>query len=565
MAPRARSRGRVQVVVLGDFGRSPRMQYHALSLAKQARLDVDVVAYAGSTPRSEILREPRIHLHLISPPPAWLARYLPRVLALATRVLLQLFQLAALTLARLPRPDYVLLQTPPCAPAFTACRLVALLRGAAFVVDWHNFAYTLMALKFGAGGDAHPLVRLARWYESTACRGADAHLCVTDAMRDWLAREWRAAGARDGGPTAGVLQTRRRERRPRTPHAHRPGARRRRRARVGANARAARAIAVHRRRREREPRERRRRREKRRAPARPRLLPPSSGRPALVVSSTSWTPDEDFGVLLDALVEYDRVAREDAMEAAASRGSSAGGGDGIRGRASSRRSYPDLFVVVTGKGPERESYEARIAALTLERVVVRTAWLASEDYPTLLGAADLGVCLHTSSSGLDLPMKVVDMQGAGLPVAAVRYDVIGELVRTVEDEEREARGVGRGGERGEGRGRGGRGGGGGGFGGGGFGQGERRALLGLGGARGDAPRAHARVVDAEGGAGGDGAGTSRAGGGGGGGGAVGRAVGANRGARVRRGVTRRGCRDAECAGAAVPTLDRYGRNTLKIP
>jgi len=119
------------VVVLGDFGRSPRMQYHALSLAKQARLDVDVVAYAGSTPRSEILREPRIHLHLISPPPAWLARYLPRVLALATRVLLQLFQLAALTLARLPRPDYVLLQTPPCAPAFTACRLVSLLRGAA--------------------------------------------------------------------------------------------------------------------------------------------------------------------------------------------------------------------------------------------------------------------------------------------------------------------------------------------------------------------------------------------------------------------------------------------------
>jgi hypothetical protein len=29
---------RAQVVVMGDFGRSPRMQYHALSLAQQVRL-----------------------------------------------------------------------------------------------------------------------------------------------------------------------------------------------------------------------------------------------------------------------------------------------------------------------------------------------------------------------------------------------------------------------------------------------------------------------------------------------------------------------------------------------
>ena len=70
------------------------------------------------------------------------------------------------------------------------------------------------------------------------------------------------------------------------------------------------------------------------------------------------------------------------------------------------RSLPPVVCVITGKGPLRQLYMDRASALPLTRVRIVSLWLAAEDYPALLGCADLGISLHTSSSGLDLPMKV---------------------------------------------------------------------------------------------------------------------------------------------------------------
>lgn len=397
------------VVVLGDFGRSPRMQYHAASLARQPETEVHVVAYGGSSPLDELQQARNVHIKTLPEPPRALKK-LPRLLQLAFKVLHQLFWLLWTVLGQLPRPRNILLQTPPAIPTMAICWLAARWHRATLVIDWHNYGYTIMALTYGP---QHPLVRLARAWERSWGRARGArHFCVTAAMQQDLRAKW--------GIEAAVLYDRPPARFRRTEVADVHALFRR----LGTSLEqprhhdfltaAARGSSEH--------------ANGGRAQAGPEVtamttnglgsfylaFDPLGGqaagpqlrpdRPAVVVSSTSWTPDEDFGVLLDAAVEYDRLA--------------AAPGSGL----------PNLLLLITGRGPQRDMYLERVAGLTFRHVAVRSLWLEAADYPLLLGAADVGVSLHASSSGLDLPMKIVDMFGSGLPVCALAYGCISELV-----------------------------------------------------------------------------------------------------------------------------------------
>ena len=89
-----------------------------------------------------------------------------------------------------------------------------------------------------------------------------------------------------------------------------------------------------------------------------------------------------------------------------------------------QKPLPKMLVAITGKGgPLKTEFEEKIKELERQWnfIRVRTIWMEAKDYPKLLGSAHLGLSFHTSSSGLDLPMKVVDMFGAGLPACALDF------------------------------------------------------------------------------------------------------------------------------------------------
>jgi beta-1,4-mannosyltransferase len=404
----------VVVIVLGDLGRSPRMQYHCISLLEAGHY-VTAIGYTGEglVPTLQEQQQHQQNDDDNNTLPAQscssrfkFVRFNPPTLLknspfyFIARLLSLMYHLSyALLFSVTKRPiDFVLVQNPPAIPllivAYLFCHITAFRqkgRRPGFIIDWHNLGYSM----FRHGSK---LQRLTKLYEQCMAPLADGHFTVTKAMKEYLMtnmgvttsnidilydcppqmfeplhvkeqhailsklnselvkccpKSWISDYSNGDTDTNKTLFTEEYvDVTGTTCIRHRPG------------------------------------------------------RPALVTSSTSWTPDEDFGLLLKALIIFDNQIKMNTT-------------------------HPKLrvLVVVTGKGPERSMYEEQISQLQLEYVAVVTVWLEAIDYPKLLACADLGVSLHTSTSGLDLPMKVLDLFGCEVPVVAHDFNCLHELVK----------------------------------------------------------------------------------------------------------------------------------------
>ena len=387
---------RVQIVVLGDIGRSPRMQYHALSMAKLGWA-VELVGYQESNLYSEIHRTPTIKVVPLATPPSILDNgiRLPFVVLGPLKVIFQSWALFGVLLRSSKKPSWMLVQNPPSIPTLAVCLAVCLWHRTRLVIDWHNFGYSILSLKLG---QRHPLVHSSRLFEACVGRFATAHICVTRAMAHALRDQSRVASrvlvlhdrpAPLFQPLDPDQRTEFLEWLSATETAGSEGA-------DHSHMNSLQVLSA-----------------KAGCPDKGKLRREidsiKNGNSKLVVSATSWTADEDFDMFLDALVAYSTQA--------------------------SRLKLPNILVVITGKGPNRAAFESKAKVLHKEGHLSYTTLVTvyfddMQYYAKLLGSADLGVSLHTSSSGVDLPMKVLDMFGAGLPVVGWSdFEAWSELVQ----------------------------------------------------------------------------------------------------------------------------------------
>lgn len=382
MAFANREKKRVDVVVLGDLGRSPRMANHATSLAKEG-FNVQMFGYGGSDLGKEITQNPNIVIQTMAQPLTHnsLHRYINYIIKCIWQSLTLFW-----CLLRGGIPDFILLQNPPSIPALVVCYFVSVFFNlmswlfdcgkTELVLDWHNYGYSIMALSLGPD---HAMVKLSKKIEGYFGSRVSKSFCVSNKMK-WdllenfdIEAETLYDKPKETFGSISIQQTHELFVRLGDTNTEFLGCKKGNTVFTQVDNKGTYSWNLK--------------------------------RPALLVSSTSWTEDEDFSILLDALTKYEETVNA---------------GEQIK--------LPQLICVITGKGPLKEYYCNIIADQKWKNVQVVTPWLEPEDYPKLLASADLGVCLHTSSSGVDLPMKVVDMFGCELPVAAKKFPALSELV-----------------------------------------------------------------------------------------------------------------------------------------
>lgn len=78
---------------------------------------------------------------------------------------------------------FILNQNPPSIPTLAVVFIYAKFLDTKFVIDWHNYGFTILALK---SGSQHILVKICKRIELLFGQMSDLNFCVTEAMKNDL-------------------------------------------------------------------------------------------------------------------------------------------------------------------------------------------------------------------------------------------------------------------------------------------------------------------------------------------------------------------------------------------
>lgn len=345
------------VLVLGDIGRSPRIVNHIVELAENSPSTVDVICYRDtSLPPS--LEKLNIRVSSLS---SWLlsiVRVLPGFLYVMTRFWVEALQIFYLLFFRAnKRYGCILVQNPPSFHIMMVLHIYKVIKSSCIIIDIHNYGYTIYQTR-------NPLVRKVLkfleifWLKLTG----NGYLTVSQAMAKDVQDHWRLNNVV-------VLYDK-------------------------PNKSVFRPISLL---------EKHYFLEKfvefvvdRHETFFTRLegdtIVEKKNRPLLLLSNSSFSIDDDYESLLQALQMYDE-------------------------RLKTRK----LVLVMSGQGPCKQNWQRRFERTHFNNINVIFKWFEAKDYPLIVASADYGICMHNSTSGVDLPIKILDLQSCKVPVLAYEY------------------------------------------------------------------------------------------------------------------------------------------------
>ena len=369
----------IAILVVGDLNRSPRMLNHCIALTEAFPdiNEISLIGYNGGDIRSDIKNNSKIKEYYIHQKINKFLRKLPRCFFLLVALIKIIIQTLSLfwILFTIPKFKFLIMQNPPCIPSMLICWIMCRLRGAKFIIDWHNYGYTILKVN----NRPNFMVNLACKYEKYFGKKSDMNFCVSQAEKRDLKKEFLIdAICLPDRPVKGLFKFLN-EIEANDLYKNYPNE-------------LYSLIDSH-------------------------LPENKNSKPIIMISSTSWTPDEDFSMLLDSFIKTEEMIL-DTIEDKSQKNIYNITQDKIK----------KILFLITGRGPMRDKFMEKVSEANLKFFDVKSIWLESDDYPKLLSLVDLGISLHYSSSGIDLPMKVVDMFSGCLPVASIYYETINELV-----------------------------------------------------------------------------------------------------------------------------------------